>query len=150
MWGWYSSRNWQCAGRVSCRASSPLAQLYSTSTMEHHHFDQCIMILNSQVSCQCFAWIKCVCGGGGGGCNHSLPLLPLIKVLDIEVHRRWNSSMVRKRKDENLIISRVCQKIWWFLKFKNWLAHSVLLPYWWSSCTVLFGVELTWECIYLC
>lgn len=29
------------------RASSPLAQLYSTSTMEHHHFDQCIMILNS-------------------------------------------------------------------------------------------------------
>ncbi|XP_065332643.1 dual 3',5'-cyclic-AMP and -GMP phosphodiesterase 11 isoform X1 [Cloeon dipterum] len=30
-----------------CRASSPLAQLYSTSTMEHHHFDQCIMILNS-------------------------------------------------------------------------------------------------------
>lgn len=31
------------------RASSPLAQLYSTSTMEHHHFDQCIMILNSQV-----------------------------------------------------------------------------------------------------
>lgn len=30
------------------RASSPLAQLYSTSTMEHHHFDQCIMILNSQ------------------------------------------------------------------------------------------------------
>lgn len=30
-----------------CRASSPLAQLYSTSTMEHHHFDQCLMILNS-------------------------------------------------------------------------------------------------------
>lgn len=29
------------------RACSPLAQLYSTSTMEHHHFDQCIMILNS-------------------------------------------------------------------------------------------------------
>ncbi|XP_041485070.1 dual 3',5'-cyclic-AMP and -GMP phosphodiesterase 11-like isoform X2 [Lytechinus variegatus] len=27
---------------------SPLAQLYSTSTMEHHHFDQCIMILNSK------------------------------------------------------------------------------------------------------
>ena len=26
---------------------SPLAQLYSTSTMEHHHFDQCVMILNS-------------------------------------------------------------------------------------------------------
>lgn len=29
------------------RASSPLAQLYSTSTMEHHHFDQSLMILNS-------------------------------------------------------------------------------------------------------
>lgn len=29
------------------RVESPLAQLYSTSTMEHHHFDQCIMILNS-------------------------------------------------------------------------------------------------------
>ena len=32
---------------VSSRASSPLAQLYSTSTMEHHHFDQSLMILNS-------------------------------------------------------------------------------------------------------
>ncbi|GIY57385.1 dual 3',5'-cyclic-AMP and -GMP phosphodiesterase 11 [Caerostris darwini] len=30
------------------KSSSPLAQLYSTSTMEHHHFDQCIMILNSE------------------------------------------------------------------------------------------------------
>lgn len=30
------------------RSASPLAQLYSTSTMEHHHFDQCVMILNSQ------------------------------------------------------------------------------------------------------
>ncbi|XP_064458491.1 dual 3',5'-cyclic-AMP and -GMP phosphodiesterase 11-like isoform X2 [Ornithodoros turicata] len=30
------------------KSSSPLAQLYSTSTMEHHHFDQCVMILNSQ------------------------------------------------------------------------------------------------------
>lgn len=30
------------------KSCSPLAQLYSTSTMEHHHFDQCIMILNSQ------------------------------------------------------------------------------------------------------
>ncbi|RWS31936.1 dual 3':5'-cyclic-AMP and -GMP phosphodiesterase 11-like protein [Leptotrombidium deliense] len=29
------------------KSSSPLAQLYSTSTMEHHHFDQCLMILNS-------------------------------------------------------------------------------------------------------
>ncbi|XP_053675303.1 dual 3',5'-cyclic-AMP and -GMP phosphodiesterase 11-like [Anopheles nili] len=29
------------------KASSPLAQLYSTSTMEHHHFDQCLMIINS-------------------------------------------------------------------------------------------------------
>ncbi|XP_076327227.1 dual 3',5'-cyclic-AMP and -GMP phosphodiesterase 11-like isoform X2 [Tachypleus tridentatus] len=30
------------------KSCSPLAQLYSTSTMEHHHFDQCIMILNTQ------------------------------------------------------------------------------------------------------
>lgn len=37
-------------GMYFFRASSPLAQLYSTSTMEHHHFDQCIMILNSQVT----------------------------------------------------------------------------------------------------
>ncbi|KAK7066492.1 cGMP-specific 3',5'-cyclic phosphodiesterase [Halocaridina rubra] len=29
------------------KASSPLAQLYTTSTMEHHHFDQSVMILNS-------------------------------------------------------------------------------------------------------
>lgn len=29
------------------RSCSPLAQLYSTSTMEHHHFDQSLMILNS-------------------------------------------------------------------------------------------------------
>ncbi len=27
---------------------SPLAVLYSTSTMEHHHFDQCVMILSSE------------------------------------------------------------------------------------------------------
>ena len=29
------------------KSSSTLAQLYSTSTMEHHHFDQCLMILTS-------------------------------------------------------------------------------------------------------
>ena len=29
------------------RMSSPLARLYSTSTMERHHFDQSLMILNS-------------------------------------------------------------------------------------------------------
>ncbi|XP_046371054.1 cGMP-specific 3',5'-cyclic phosphodiesterase-like [Haliotis rufescens] len=29
------------------KAESPLAMLYSTSVMEHHHFDHCIMILNS-------------------------------------------------------------------------------------------------------
>ncbi|XP_071808563.1 dual 3',5'-cyclic-AMP and -GMP phosphodiesterase 11-like isoform X1 [Asterias amurensis] len=29
-------------------SESPLAQLYSTSTMEHHHFDQCIMIIHSK------------------------------------------------------------------------------------------------------
>lgn len=32
------------------RTESPLAQLYSTSTMEHHHFDQCLMILNTKVA----------------------------------------------------------------------------------------------------
>ncbi|XP_028390935.1 cGMP-specific 3',5'-cyclic phosphodiesterase-like isoform X2 [Dendronephthya gigantea] len=30
------------------KIESPLAQLYGTSTMEHHHFDHCIMILNSE------------------------------------------------------------------------------------------------------
>lgn len=30
------------------KTMSPLAQLYSTSTLEHHHFDQCIMILNTK------------------------------------------------------------------------------------------------------
>ena len=30
------------------KSCSNLAQLYSTSTMEHHHFDQCLMILNSK------------------------------------------------------------------------------------------------------
>ncbi|KAG1682645.1 cGMP-specific 3',5'-cyclic phosphodiesterase [Nymphon striatum] len=30
------------------KTASALAQLYGTSTMEHHHFDQCIMILNSE------------------------------------------------------------------------------------------------------
>lgn len=39
------SCNWYVS--LISRASSPLAQLYSTSTMEHHHFDQCLMILNS-------------------------------------------------------------------------------------------------------
>ena len=29
------------------KSCSTLAQLYSTSTMEHHHFDQCLMILTS-------------------------------------------------------------------------------------------------------
>jgi len=29
------------------KSSNSLAQLYSTSTMEHHHFDQCLMILNT-------------------------------------------------------------------------------------------------------
>ena len=30
------------------QSASPLAVLYSTSTMEHHHFDQCVMILSSE------------------------------------------------------------------------------------------------------
>ena len=31
----------------SGRSDNPLAKLYTTSTMEHHHFNHCIMILNS-------------------------------------------------------------------------------------------------------
>lgn len=34
---------------IPIRSESPLAQLYGTSTMEHHHFDHSIMILNSEV-----------------------------------------------------------------------------------------------------
>ncbi|GIX87246.1 cGMP-specific 3',5'-cyclic phosphodiesterase [Caerostris extrusa] len=34
------------------RSNSPLAQLYSTSTMEHHHFDQCTRLLNSEEGSQ--------------------------------------------------------------------------------------------------
>lgn len=30
------------------RYGTPLSKLYSTSTLEHHHFDQCIMILNHE------------------------------------------------------------------------------------------------------
>ena len=30
------------------QTDSALAILYSTSTMEHHHFDQCVMILSSE------------------------------------------------------------------------------------------------------
>ena len=36
--------------RFYFRIDSPLARLYSTSTMEHHHFDHCTMILHSQAS----------------------------------------------------------------------------------------------------
>ncbi|PVD37899.1 hypothetical protein C0Q70_00501 [Pomacea canaliculata] len=32
------------------KTMSPLAELYSTSTMEHHHFDQCIMIISTKGS----------------------------------------------------------------------------------------------------
>ncbi|KAL8571841.1 Dual 3',5'-cyclic-AMP and -GMP phosphodiesterase 11 [Nucella lapillus] len=32
------------------KTMSPLAELYGTSTMEHHHFDQCIMILSTKGS----------------------------------------------------------------------------------------------------
>lgn len=30
------------------KVEAPLAKLYTTSTLEHHHFDQCIMILQSE------------------------------------------------------------------------------------------------------
>ena len=29
------------------KVDAPLAKLYTTSTLEHHHFDQCIMILQT-------------------------------------------------------------------------------------------------------
>ena len=29
------------------KSKNSLASLYSTSTMEHHHFDQCLMLLNT-------------------------------------------------------------------------------------------------------
>ncbi|XP_059167977.1 dual 3',5'-cyclic-AMP and -GMP phosphodiesterase 11-like isoform X2 [Physella acuta] len=32
------------------KTMSPIAELYGTSTMEHHHFDQCIMILSTKGS----------------------------------------------------------------------------------------------------
>lgn len=32
------------------RTMSPLVNLYSTSVLEHHHFDQCIMLLSTKVS----------------------------------------------------------------------------------------------------
>lgn len=41
---------WYFYSLLLLRTDSPLAILYSTSTMEHHHLDHCIMILNSQVS----------------------------------------------------------------------------------------------------
>ena len=43
------------------KSSSTLARLYSTSTMEHHHFDQCLMILNSKGN-QILANLSQVCG----------------------------------------------------------------------------------------
>jgi hypothetical protein len=30
------------------KVDAPLAKLYTTSTLEHHHFDQCIMILQTE------------------------------------------------------------------------------------------------------
>lgn len=41
------------------RVASPLAMLYSTSVMEHHHFDHCIMILNSEVIIYVYSSLNC-------------------------------------------------------------------------------------------
>jgi hypothetical protein len=30
------------------KVDAPLAKLYTTSTLEHHHFDQCVMILQTE------------------------------------------------------------------------------------------------------
>ena len=35
------------------RIEHPLARLYSTSTLEHHHYDQCMMLLQSEGDAQC-------------------------------------------------------------------------------------------------
>lgn len=40
------------------RSEHPLAQLYCHSIMEHHHFDQCLMILNSPVSATFLCMLK--------------------------------------------------------------------------------------------
>ncbi|VDN09616.1 unnamed protein product [Dibothriocephalus latus] len=39
------------------KTMSPLVNLYSTSVLEHHHFDQCIMLLNTKVSQRLICWI---------------------------------------------------------------------------------------------
>ena len=33
-----------------CRTDSPLAKLYTTSTLEHHHFNHAVIILSTEVS----------------------------------------------------------------------------------------------------
>jgi len=55
-----------CFVFVSYRTMSPLAELYSTSTLEHHHFDQCIMILSTEVSgvlLSCLLYTVCMVEG---------------------------------------------------------------------------------------
>ena len=36
-----------CYCSYQIKSANNLARLYSTSTMEHHHFDQCLMLLSS-------------------------------------------------------------------------------------------------------
>ena len=45
---YYLNCPFKCCSHVQIKSSNSLAQLYSTSTMEHHHFDQCLMILNTK------------------------------------------------------------------------------------------------------
>ena len=48
------------SGDLTLRIDSPLVQLYGTSTMEHHHLDHCIMILNSEVCVRSHDSVLCV------------------------------------------------------------------------------------------
>lgn len=47
-------KDYRMLDTFSFRTDSALAMLYSTSVMEHHHFDHCIMILNSTVRCKIY------------------------------------------------------------------------------------------------
>ncbi|VDM30797.1 unnamed protein product [Hydatigera taeniaeformis] len=46
------------------RTMSPLVNLYSTSVLEHHHFDQCIMLLSTK-----WGSVGWMCEEGEGECE---------------------------------------------------------------------------------
>lgn len=53
--GWLTSEGpWSLTRLSSFRSGSALAQLYGTSaTLEHHHFNHAVMILQSEVHTEC-------------------------------------------------------------------------------------------------